>query len=189
MEKNQGKADAPGPAGPQGAAIPAVVKPWTAVQASKGVVVVDKTLCTGCRTCEAVCSVSHDGVINPELARIQVLKDWTLHNIAVEFEPVTCLQCANPPCLQNCPVGAIKLDTKTNARVVDQSLCIGCHTCEESCPFDPPRIRYNKQGKAFKCDLCRGNPRCVNSCPIGALKYIYDEKGISWTGYPIMGGV
>lgn len=143
MEKNQGNINAPDPAGPQGVA----AKPWTSVPASKGVVVVDMTLCTGCRICEAVCSVSHEGVINPELARIQVVKDWTLYTIEAEFEPVTCMQCANPPCLQNCSVGAIKLEPKTNARIVDQSLCISCHVCEESCPFSPPRIRFNKQDK------------------------------------------
>jgi len=193
----QGPAGPAGPAGTAGAQGPAGtagsaglgIKPWAAVAPSKGVVVVDRTICGGCQTCEAICSMYHEGgKNNPELSRILVVKDWTVHDVEVEFEPAVCMQCADPPCLQNCPMGAIKVDATTGARVVDQSLCIGCHTCERSCPFSPPRVRFTSTNKAFKCDLCGGDPQCVKSCPTGALKYIKDDQGIDWTGYPTMGG-
>jgi Fe-S-cluster-containing hydrogenase component 2 len=175
-----------GPAGATGIGI----KPWAVnITPSKGVIVVDTNVCGGCRLCESVCSLSHEGVINPELSRIQVLRDWTKPNtIGVEWEPVTCMQCVNAPCLQSCPTGAISVDETTGARVVNPGLCIGCHTCENVCPFNPPRVKYNSLNKALKCDLCGGDPQCVKYCGPGALRYVTHEEGLTWTGYPAMGG-
>jgi len=164
-------------------------KRWIKVPASKGVVTVDEAYCLGCRTCETVCSLYHEGVVSPELSRILVVKDWTKPNtMDTEFEPVLCVQCADAPCLQHCPTGAIKIDKNTSARIVEQALCIGCHACEEACPYTPSRIRFNKVDKALKCDLCGGDPQCVKFCHEKALTYIYDDKGIAWTGYPVVRG-
>jgi len=38
----------------------------------KGRIICNSTVCTGCRTCEAVCSLFHEGVVNTELSRIQI---------------------------------------------------------------------------------------------------------------------
>ncbi len=40
-----------------------------------GHIVCDTALCAGCRTCEAVCSLYREGIVNPELSRIQVASD------------------------------------------------------------------------------------------------------------------
>ena len=154
----------------------------------KSLVVVNEANCLGCRTCEAVCSLHHDGAIGPTLSRILVVKDWTKPNtMDVEFKLAVCMQCADSPCLQNCPLNAIKIDEKTGARVVDQKLCNGCQLCAESCPYTPSRIRFNKADKAFKCDLCGGNPQCVKFCPEKVLTYIHDDKGIAGIGSPVEG--
>ena len=167
-----------------------MLKEGKKVGLSKGVVIVNEDYCLGCRTCEAVCSLYHDGVVSPTLSRIFVVKDWTKPNtMDVEFELAVCMQCADSHCLQNCPVDAIKIDEKTGARIVDQKLCNGCQICEDSCPYTPSRIRFNKEGKAFKCDLCGGDPQCVKFCPEKVLTYIYDDKGIAGTSYPVGDGV
>jgi len=37
---------------------------------------IDASKCTGCRTCEVVCSLSHSkGLINPRLSRVRVFRD------------------------------------------------------------------------------------------------------------------
>ena len=38
------------------------------------VLTVDFEKCTGCRLCEQVCTVMHDGVSNPARSRIKVVK-------------------------------------------------------------------------------------------------------------------
>jgi Fe-S-cluster-containing dehydrogenase component len=158
------------------------------VSPAKGVLMHEESICLGCRTCEGVCSMHHYGVASPKLTRIKVVKDWRKRNkMDVDFDTQACMQCTEPLCLQACPVGAIKMDEKsgTNARVVDQSLCVaGCHICEQACPYTPSRVFRNAENKAAICDLCEGEVPCVKYCPSGALTYQYDPKGIGWTGYP-----
>ncbi len=38
------------------------------------VLVVNHEKCTGCRLCELVCAVKHDGISNPARSRIKVMK-------------------------------------------------------------------------------------------------------------------
>ena len=141
---------------------------------SKGHIVANPDICGGCRTCEAVCSLYKEGISNPELARIQVLKDELGGYIC---EAMACKQCDDPGCLPACPTGALHVDGVSGARVIDEEKCIGCKVCMEACPATPPRIRFNAvKNKSFKCDLCNGEPQCVKFCPTGAITYI--EKDI-----------
>jgi len=135
-----------------------------------GHIVCNSEICAGCRTCEAVCSLYHEGVVNPELSRIQVLKDELGGYIS---EAMPCKQCDGPECLLACPTGALHVDDVTGARVIDEEKCIGCKRCMEACTATPKRIRYNAEKKVcFKCDLCGGDPQCVKFCPMGALIYV-----------------
>ena len=137
---------------------------------SKGHIVANPDICGGCRTCEAVCSLYKEGVSNPELARIQVLKDELGGYIC---EAMPCKQCDGPGCLLACPTGALHVDGVSGARVIDEKKCIGCKLCMEACPATPPRIRFNTaKNKSFKCDLCNGEPQCVKFCPTGAITYV-----------------
>ncbi len=69
----------------------------------KKILTVDPEKCTGCRNCELVCSVMHNGVSNPSLARIQIVK-W--ENIGV-YIPMSCQHCEDAPCMAVCPKDAI----------------------------------------------------------------------------------
>ena len=142
---------------------------------AKGVIVVDSSLCVGCRTCEVVCSLFKAGTCSPELSRIQVKADF----LEIVFAPNPCLQCAEPLCMDACPTGAILLDEATGATVVEEALCIGCGECIEACgdSFAPPRLRLDAERQiVLKCDLCAGDPQCVRFCPIGAIAYIVDTR-------------
>ena len=170
----------PTPAPPAPTA-PTPAAPVLEMPLSKGVIVVDVDKCTGCRSCEIVCSLYHEGVINPALSRIHVVKDWRGADSSIEarFLPATCRQCAIAKCADVCPVGAIVADPKTNARIVDEEKCIGCGLCVEACPYTPSRIALNEKKKtAFKCDLCGGDPMCIKICNSGALIYQFSEEGI-----------
>jgi anaerobic carbon-monoxide dehydrogenase iron sulfur subunit len=50
--------------------------------------------CTGCRLCEQVCSVVHEGVSNPAKSRIQIVK-WEDEG---RYIPMICQQCEDAPC-------------------------------------------------------------------------------------------
>jgi len=125
---------------------------------------VNPSLCTGCRSCEMACSLYHEGKCSPILSRIRVVKYEALG----KNYPSICSQCSKPQCLDACSHGAIKLNEKTGAVIIDESLCVGCRSCLEACP----QVGFNaSKGIAFKCDLCGGEPQCYRFCPSGALAF------------------
>lgn len=134
---------------------------------SRKILIVDPEQCGGCRTCELICSWSHNpGVVRPVLSRIHVMKD---ERLGIEF-PMVCQQCEKPPCRDVCPVEAISRHKETGAMLINQDICIGCRACLAICPYgaigvDPERFTM------FKCDLCDGDPKCVKWCPREAIKY------------------
>lgn len=124
-------------------------------------------ICSGCRTCEIICTLGHEGVINPLLSRNTVHTDIQAGDITHAYY---CQQCDDPKCLKACPTGALHVDPDTGARVIDQDVCIGCQSCLNACPATPSRVRYCLDtNTCFKCDLCGGDPQCVKFCPTGAL--------------------
>jgi Fe-S-cluster-containing hydrogenase component 2 len=128
---------------------------------------IDHAKCTGCRLCEQVCAVAHDGISNPIRSRIRVIK-WEDQGLYI---PVSCQQCQDAPCLAGCPVKAITRDAELNRVMVDYDVCIGCRTCVSVCPFGA--ISYNPiDAKVAKCDLCDGDPQCVRFCEVQAVCYI-----------------
>ena len=128
---------------------------------------IDPTKCTGCRTCEIVCSLAKEGVINPTKARVQVIK---IEPVSLSV-PMVCQHCYDAPCIAVCPVAALSQDEVLGLVNHDQDLCIGCKSCVAVCPFGAIGID-TKTLKVFKCDLCGGDPTCVQFCETEAIRYL-----------------
>jgi Fe-S-cluster-containing dehydrogenase component len=82
-------------------------------ESPKGEIIVNKQVCTGCRTCEIICSLVKERYINPELSRIQVLRnpmkgpDFTITLLE------ECDLCeGDPKCVEYCAMGALTLKTE-----------------------------------------------------------------------------
>ncbi|MBW1667697.1 MAG: 4Fe-4S dicluster domain-containing protein [Deltaproteobacteria bacterium] len=123
--------------------------------------------CTGCRLCELVCSVVHDGVSNPARSRIRVMK-WEAEGLYI---PMSCQQCQDAPCMNVCPVKAISRDETLERVMVDYDKCIGCRSCVAVCPFGAMSFDTVDK-KVFKCDVCDGDPQCVRFCEEKAVDYV-----------------
>jgi len=88
------------------------------------------------------------------------------------FVPKLCNQCANPPCVQVCPVGAT-FSTEDGVVLVDSDYCIGCRYCIQACPYGA-RYLDPRTHTADKCTFCYHRvvksllPACVEVCPTGA---------------------
>jgi Fe-S-cluster-containing dehydrogenase component len=105
-----------------------------------------------------------------------------------------CFQCADPPCVKVCPVGATWQEPD-GITVIDYDWCIGCRYCMAACPYwarrfnwsapDVPVAEVNpnqhylgnrarKMGVVEKCTFCihrtrQGRlPACAEACPTGA---------------------
>lgn len=136
----------------------------------------DRTKCVGCRMCEAICSLTHEGEFNPTKSRIKVARttrDGQLFPVAV-----FCLHCEQPFCKEACPVSALSRDER-GAMMVNAAKCIGCKLCEIACPVGAITVHPEKH-VAIKCDLCAGlpEPQCAKHCfhRYAALQFVKGEQ-------------
>jgi Fe-S-cluster-containing dehydrogenase component len=154
-------------------------------------VLVDTTLCVGCRGCEAACAEANrlpeppagDAVLEKRRETSQTA--FTVVNrfenrkdpAAPRYAKRQCLHCLQPACASACPVRA--LDKLASGPVVYHGeRCMGCRYCMLACPFDVPKYEYEKAlPYVRKCTFCaerqaRGEvPACVSVCPSGALTF------------------
>ena len=151
-------------------------------------VLVDYGKCTGCRTCEAVCS-SHNRPVTSGGEKLAGLGNPRYANIRVEsFNPEVdipnvCAMCSDTPCVKACPV---EPDPKTGRRALyrdeaahtirnDAGRCIGCRSCAEACASQRTGVISpdSATGRPERmCTLCGGDPQCVKWCPFGALSFV-----------------
>jgi Fe-S-cluster-containing hydrogenase component 2 len=143
-----------------------------------GTIVYDPSRCSACGVCEIMCSLWHEGVVGPALARANIIREA----FTAKHRHIACQQCLYPGCYYACPLPdkALCIDEATGAVYVNEAECIGCELCIDACPLEPPRIKYNAEKKvAFKCDLCKDRepgPLCVEYCPFQALTYVTKDK-------------
>jgi formate dehydrogenase iron-sulfur subunit len=156
-------------------------------------VLVDTTLCVGCRGCEAACSEANrlpepDHAGDPgvfDAARTTTPTAFTVVNRSTapgpdgepRFAKTQCLHCVDPGCASACPVRALE-KTASGPVVYHPERCIGCRYCMVSCPFGLPRYEYDKVVPYVrKCSFCAERqeaglpPACVEACPSGALVF------------------
>jgi Fe-S-cluster-containing dehydrogenase component len=88
------------------------------------------------------------------------------------FVPKLCNQCADPPCVQVCPVGAT-FQTEDGVVLVNDKTCVGCRYCIQACPYGA-RYLNPESRTADKCTFCYHRvsqdllPACVEVCPTQA---------------------
>jgi Fe-S-cluster-containing dehydrogenase component len=143
----------------------------------KKLIVTDRAKCSGCQRCEMSCTIKNDKKTAQHISRVHVWRNYnygrgvgTLDGNfgSLEYSIETCKQCAEPWCLNNCPVHAIYEDPDSGARTVDTELCIGCGMCHAACPWSMPTIDPDT-GKSTKCISCG---RCAEQCPNGAITFV-----------------
>jgi Fe-S-cluster-containing dehydrogenase component/DMSO reductase anchor subunit len=138
---------------------------------------VDLDACTGCKACVAGCH-SLNGLDDEETWRdVGLLVGGTRAHPFQQTVTTACHHCADPGCLNGCPVLAYEKDPITGiVRHLDDQ-CIGCQYCVLKCPYDVPK--YNERlGIVRKCDMCQNRlsageaPACVQSCPTQAISIV-----------------
>lgn len=174
----------------------------------------DLSRCVGCRRCVHACVKENNPSRDPQIQWIRVLRMEKERGVDLEaadayydppevpeegrfYMPVQCQQCANPPCVKVCPVGATWRE-RDGIVVIDYNWCIGCRYCMAACPYgarhfnwaEPgipsadlnPETHYlgnrpRPKGVVEKCTFCiqrtrRGlYPACVEACPTGSRKF------------------
>jgi Fe-S-cluster-containing dehydrogenase component len=159
-------------------------------------ILIDTTVCVGCRHCEWACRTAHN-LPTPDLDNYSdnsVYKDYRRPDnnsltVVNEFEnkknpllPVyvktQCMHCEKPACVSACIVGALTKNADGSV-TWDDDKCIGCRYCMVACQFQIPTYDWHKSidPHIWKCDLCRERrskdklPACVEICPNEALLF------------------
>jgi molybdopterin-containing oxidoreductase family iron-sulfur binding subunit len=165
--------------------------------------------CKGFRSCIEACINENNLDRNADTQYIRIFEmehgvidldhaDATFqHEVPAEghfYMGTQCFQCADPPCVKVCPVGATWQEPD-GITVIDYDWCIGCRYCMAACPYWARRFnwrapevpaaevnpdqhylgnRARKKGVVEKCTFCihrtrQGRlPACAEACPTGA---------------------
>lgn len=160
-------------------------------------VLVDTTVCVGCRTCEWACNQVNNLTDQDRSAfdDKSVLKThrrptdvaYTVVNTVDNpdrpenpyYIKVQCMHCNNPVCVSACLVGALQ-KSEHGPVTYDAWKCMGCRYCLVSCPFQIPAYEYSNAltPEVRKCTFCFDRiikegkkPACVEHCPTEALTF------------------
>lgn len=159
-------------------------------------VLVDTSLCIGCRKCELACNRQHFNSDRPaesfndksvyNMHRRPDEHAYTVVNKHTDSDPekyatmkVQCMHCVDPACASACLVGALKKDPRGPV-TYDANKCMGCRYCMVACPFEIPAFEYFDPltPRVRKCDFCSERvlkeglpPACVAACPNEALTF------------------
>ncbi len=133
--------------------------------------------CTGCKACVSACH-SLNGLDDEETWRdVGILVGGNRVHPFTQTVTTACHHCADPACLNGCPVLAYEKDPLTGiVRHLDDQ-CIGCQYCVLKCPYDVPKYS-ERLGIVRKCDMCHSRlaegeaPACVQACPTSAIKIV-----------------
>ena len=143
---------------------------------------VDQTRCTGCYTCIVACKDWHDVPAGPaSWRRVTTIERGKYPDLFVAFLATSCYHCANPACVEACPVNAVTKRQEDGVVVVDKELCLGkdsCELCKEACPYGAPQFGAEENAKMQMCNFCYDDrlavgkpPICVAGCPMRALDF------------------
>jgi Fe-S-cluster-containing dehydrogenase component len=155
----------------------------------------DLSLCIGCRKCEEACKQANQLPPSPvpledksifERERRTDAENYTVVNRYAPRQPDSppvftkkqCMHCSEPACASACLVGAFT-KTKEGAVRYNKDICLGCRYCMIACPFSIPAYEYHNptSPQVRKCTLCPDRvkqgeaPACASICPREAITF------------------
>ncbi|GAB6157404.1 4Fe-4S binding protein [Desulfotomaculum varum] len=129
-------------------------------------IALNEARCSGCRTCQVICSLHNFKENNPKKAAVKIIGHFPAPG---RYEIKICNQCGL--CAAVCPAEAIQ-ETDGVYRI-DKEKCTGCGACVEACPSDA-MVWHPAEQAPIKCVACG---QCVELCQRGAI-YDADARGV-----------
>lgn len=145
---------------------------------------IDSNQCSSdCTACVKACNAENGlsgGTLPTDSQWIRKLKIRDKRTGRIQFLPMLCQHCAEPPCVDVCPTGA-SFKRADGIVLVDKHICIGCRYCLMACPYKARSFVHQPlthqktevprgMGTAEACTFCvhkvdRGElPACVSAC-------------------------
>jgi len=162
-------------------------------------VLVDTTVCIGCRRCEWACKdwnklpnqrslkeYENDRSVFKEIRRPHADTYTVVNRFPNPGDPSKpiyvkkqCMHCFEPGCASSCFVKAFT-KKPVGAVIHHPELCVGCRYCMAACPFMIPAYEYYDPWtpEVKKCTFCfdriskeGGVPACVDICPMEVMTF------------------
>ncbi len=142
---------------------------------------IDLERCIGCHTCTIACKLEN-GIEEGSWINVQTIggphrdtPSGEHPELRMHFLPILCMHCAQPPCLDACPLDAIS-KREDGIVLVDEEQCDGCQACVSACPYDA-LVLDDDRNVVRKCTLCAHrvdeglDPFCVVCCETEAMYF------------------
>src|SRR6266581_4179127 len=157
----------------------------------------DTTVCIGCKACEVACKEwnqlpatnggqntlsgnSYDNtrrLDGTHWRHVKFIEDFSQDRSQAAWLMMSdvCKHCANAPCLEVCPTGAI-LRTEFDTVYINGPACNGCRDCVSACPYGVIHM-HGTRGVAQKCTFCYDRlrnglpPACAQACPTESIRF------------------
>lgn len=153
--------------------------------------VIDLRRCVGCSACSAACRAENGTPAGISFNKLNISEIGKYPNSKMQFLPMPCMHCKNPPCLDACQPEATYV-TDDGRVLVDSDKCIGCGACTLACPYGSRELltelkpfyegnnptpyetkkgSKHRIGTSLKCTFCSHRieqgrkPACVETCP------------------------
>lgn len=137
--------------------------------------VFDLSRCIGCQTCVIACKVQNNLRVGCQWLKVLEIREGVYPQLRTHWEPITCMHCKDPACVEACPEEAIYKDGD-GIVLIHKSKCTGCLICQPACPYDA--IQFDPDENVVeKCNLCQSRvednlpPFCVKECIWGAIHF------------------
>lgn len=135
--------------------------------------VIDNRKCIGCHACSVACKTENHVPLGVNRTWVKYVEKGRFPQVRRHFQVTRCNHCAEPPCVEICPVTAM-FQRPDGIVDFDAGRCIGCKACMQACPYDAIYIDPDDH-TAAKCNYCAHRvevglePACVIVCPEQAI--------------------
>jgi Fe-S-cluster-containing dehydrogenase component/formate-dependent nitrite reductase membrane component NrfD len=135
--------------------------------------IIDNRKCIGCHACTVACKTENHVPLGVNRTWVKYVEKGRFPDTRRYFQVTRCNHCADPPCVDICPVSAM-FKRKDGIVDFDSDACIGCKACMQACPYDAIYIDPERH-TAAKCNYCAHRtevglePACVTVCPEQAI--------------------
>ncbi len=134
---------------------------------------IDNRKCIGCHACSTACKSENEVPLGVNRTWVKYTEKGVFPDTKRHFQVTRCNHCADPPCVEVCPVTAM-YQRDDGIVEFNPDTCIGCKACIQACPYDAVYIDPESH-TAAKCHFCAHRvdvglePACVVVCPEHAI--------------------